>query len=58
MKRLVADVPPELHRAAKIRAAETGQTLTALIVRSLERHLARSISHPAQTGRTNRKAVA
>jgi len=37
LKRLIFDVPPELHRQVKVRAAERGMTMRSFVMRLLER---------------------
>lgn len=38
---ILKDIPGELHKAAKVRAAQEGVTLKALILRAVEEYLAR-----------------
>jgi len=39
---ILKDIPAELHRAAKVRAAQEGITLKALILKAVEEYLARA----------------
>ena len=39
-KRLTVDIPAELHRRAKIRAAELGSDLRVIVIEGLELRLA------------------
>lgn len=43
MKRTTVELPPELWRAAKIRAMDEGTDLRQLIIRGLERILAEKL---------------
>lgn len=39
---ILKDIPAELHRAAKVRAAMEGITLKSLILKAVEEYLARA----------------
>lgn len=39
---ILKDVPAEIHKAAKIRAAQEGTTLKSLILRAVEEYLSRA----------------
>ncbi len=39
---ILKDIPTELHKAAKVRAAQEGVTLKSLILRAIEEYLVRA----------------
>lgn len=39
---ILKDIPTEIHKAAKVRAAQEGTTLKSLILRAVEEYLARA----------------